>query len=223
MDLIIWGRRVERIVHELSSVSALKNVPYTYVDETCTSSLAIETSQDYFLLLPFKEQRDWLRLKYLQDTEFMQCLEWGKFRDDTCLRDIFKQCNVLLLRNDLNLSLDIGEVSLEKLLSLVAERLIDSNSNVNNNDAGSVENQQQNIAEAINLLPLLATGIDVNLKFRRIDDFEFTSECAIYHLLHISLYHGWIVDPSWLLRFEISVKHIGDLFHVYAFMSYFSV
>lgn len=39
--------------------------------------------------------------------------------------------NVLLLKNNLNLSPDIAEVSQEKLLSLVAERLIDSNSNVN--------------------------------------------------------------------------------------------
>lgn len=39
--------------------------------------------------------------------------------------------NVLLLKNHLNLSPDIPEVSQEKLLSLVAERLIDSNSNVN--------------------------------------------------------------------------------------------
>ncbi|KAB2067105.1 hypothetical protein ES319_A09G203700v1 [Gossypium barbadense] len=105
-------------------------------------------------------------------------------------------CNVLLLRNNLNLSPDIAEVSQEKLLSLVAERLIDSNSNVNNKDEGFVENQQQNIADAIDLLPRLATGIDVNIKFRRIDDFEFTPECAIFDLLDIPLYHGWIVDPQ---------------------------
>ncbi|MED6167678.1 hypothetical protein PIB30_004895 [Stylosanthes scabra] len=105
-------------------------------------------------------------------------------------------CNVLLLRNNINLSPDISEVSQEKLLSLVAERLIDSNSNVNNKDAGYVENQQQNIADAIDLLPRLATGIDVNIKFRRIDDFEFTPECAIFDLLDIPLYHGWIVDPQ---------------------------
>ncbi|XP_019445190.1 PREDICTED: ubiquitin carboxyl-terminal hydrolase MINDY-1-like [Lupinus angustifolius] len=79
--------------------------------------------------------------------------------------------NVLLLRNNLNLSPDIAEVSQEKLLSLVAERLLDSNANLNNKDVGYVENQQQNIADAIDLLPRLATGIDVNLKFRRIDYF----------------------------------------------------
>ena len=37
--------------------------------------------------------------------------------------------NVLLLKNNLNLSPDVAEVTQEKLLSLVAERLIDSNSN----------------------------------------------------------------------------------------------
>nr|XP_043612926.1 ubiquitin carboxyl-terminal hydrolase MINDY-1 isoform X2 [Erigeron canadensis] len=105
-------------------------------------------------------------------------------------------CNVLLLRNNLNLNSDVGEVSQEKLLSLVAERLIDSNTNVDSKDAGYVQNQQQNIADAIDLLPRLTTGIDVNLKFTRIDDFEFTRECAIFDLLDIPLYHGWIVDPQ---------------------------
>ncbi|KAI8530363.1 hypothetical protein RHMOL_Rhmol11G0052100 [Rhododendron molle] len=105
-------------------------------------------------------------------------------------------CNVLLLKNNLSLSPDITEVSQEKLLSLVAERLIDSNSNVNSKDAEYAQNQQQNIADAIDLLPRLATGIDVNIKFLRIHDFEFTPECAIFDLLDIPLYHGWIVDPQ---------------------------
>ena len=39
--------------------------------------------------------------------------------------------NILLLKNNLNLTPDTTEVSQEKLLSLVAERLIDSNSNIN--------------------------------------------------------------------------------------------
>lgn len=105
-------------------------------------------------------------------------------------------CNVLLLRNNLNLSLDASEVSLQKLLSLVAERLIDSNSNVQDKGEEYVNNQQQNIADAIDLLPRLATGIDVNVLFKKINDFEFTPECAIFDLLDIGLYHGWIVDPQ---------------------------
>ncbi|XP_042043405.1 ubiquitin carboxyl-terminal hydrolase MINDY-1-like isoform X1 [Salvia splendens] len=105
-------------------------------------------------------------------------------------------CNVLSLKNSLSLSLDTPEVSQDKLLSLVADRLINSNSKIDNKDAGYVKNQQQNITDAIDLLPRLTTGIDVNIKFRRIDDFEFTPECAIFDLLDIPLYHGWIVDPQ---------------------------
>ncbi|KAF6169366.1 hypothetical protein GIB67_003452 [Kingdonia uniflora] len=35
-------------------------------------------------------------------------------------------------------------------------------------DAGYVENQQQNMSDAIDLLPYLATGIDVNFQFQSI-------------------------------------------------------
>uniref|UniRef100_A0A0D6QZZ5 MINDY deubiquitinase domain-containing protein n=1 Tax=Araucaria cunninghamii TaxID=56994 RepID=A0A0D6QZZ5_ARACU len=105
-------------------------------------------------------------------------------------------CNVLLLRNIINLSSNITEISLEKLLSLVAERLLDANSNTENKDDGYVQNQQQNISDAINLLPRLATGLDVNVRFRHIHDFEFTPECAIFDLLDIGLVHGWIIDPE---------------------------
>ncbi|CAA6657087.1 unnamed protein product [Spirodela intermedia] len=94
-------------------------------------------------------------------------------------------CNVLLLRNVIDLSLDISEVSQQKLLSLVAERLLDSNSNL-----------ERNISDAIDLLPCLARGIDVNVLFRKYVPKEIYSECAIFDLLDIGLYHGWIVDPQ---------------------------
>jgi hypothetical protein len=46
-------------------------------------------------------------------------------------------CNVLLLRNNLNLNPDCYEVSQERLMSLVVDRLIDSNSKVNVNKLAS--------------------------------------------------------------------------------------
>ncbi|XP_062024747.1 uncharacterized protein LOC133740819 isoform X2 [Rosa rugosa] len=60
-------------------------------------------------------------------------------------------------------------------------------------DVGYIENQQQNIADAIDLLPRLATYFVVNI---RKSDFEFTPECTIFDMLDIPLYHGWIVDPQ---------------------------
>lgn len=104
--------------------------------------------------------------------------------------------NVLLLRNQLQLHQDAGQISEARLMSLVAERLLDTNLNVSGKDAAYVSNQQQNISDAIALLSKLATGIDVNVRFRSVVDFEFTSECAIFDLLDISLVHGWLVDPQ---------------------------
>jgi hypothetical protein len=56
-----------------------------------------------------------------------------------------------------------------------------------NKDAGYVENQQQNIADAIDLLPRLATGIDVNLKFRRLASLSL-SLCVLVLLSLINIY-----------------------------------
>ncbi|KAL0873529.1 hypothetical protein Bca101_023234 [Brassica carinata] len=115
-------------------------------------------------------------------------------------------CNVLLLRNDVNLHPDRFQVSQERLLSLVAGILFDSD------DDEFTENQQQKIADAINLLPSFADGINVDIKFRRIDDFECTPELAIFELLKIPLYHGWIVDPQdFETAIAIGCKSYNDL------------
>ena len=46
------------------------------------------------------------------------------------------------------------------------------------------------------VLPKLATGLDVNVRFTGVSDFEYTPECSIFDLLGIPLYHGWLVDPQ---------------------------
>ncbi|KAL1811043.1 hypothetical protein ACET3Z_021108 [Daucus carota] len=54
-------------------------------------------------------------------------------------------------------------------------------------------NPQHNSAHVISRL---ATGIDVNIKFKGITEFELTTERVLFDLLNIPLYHGWIVDPQ---------------------------
>ncbi|XP_024401100.1 uncharacterized protein [Physcomitrium patens] len=105
-------------------------------------------------------------------------------------------CNVLLLRNQVKLCTDITEISSSKLLSLIAERLIDTNILNGTKSVDYERNLQQNIADAMQLLPRLRTGIDVNLRFRHIHDFEFTPECALFDLFDIGLVHGWLFDPQ---------------------------
>ncbi|NWR81776.1 MINY1 hydrolase, partial [Centropus unirufus] len=60
-------------------------------------------------------------------------------------------------------------------------------------------NFQQNIHDTMMVLPKLSTGLDVNVRFTGVSDFEYTPECIIFDLLNVPLYHGWLVDPqvSW--------------------------
>lgn len=46
------------------------------------------------------------------------------------------------------------------------------------------------------VLPKLSTGLDVNVRFTGVTDFEYTPECIAFDLLDIPLYHGWLVDPQ---------------------------
>ncbi|KAJ4912936.1 hypothetical protein Rs2_07557 [Raphanus sativus] len=121
-------------------------------------------------------------------------------------------CNVLLSRNEMSLQHpDRFQVSQERLLSLVADILFDSDADDDDDDEFT-EDQQHKIADAINLLPRFAHGVNVNIRFRRIDDFECTPELAVFDLLNIPLYHGWIVDPQDLeTAIAIGCKSYNDL------------
>lgn len=119
--------------------------------------------------------------------------------------------NVLLLRNAVTLqgAPDVPEVSAQELMSLVAARILDENARGGEDsskgdfeamDAEQAEamrqNQEQNVSDAMAALPSLATGLDVNVRFRHALDFEFTAELAIFDLLDITLCHAWVADPA---------------------------
>jgi len=57
-------------------------------------------------------------------------------------------------------------------------------------------NFKQNLEDVMKILPQLAVGLDVNVRYKAINDFEFTQECLIFDLLNINLYHGWLCDPQ---------------------------
>lgn len=68
-------------------------------------------------------------------------------------------------------------------------------------------NFQQNVNDAMTVLPKLSTGLDVNVRFTGVSDFEYTPECIVFDLLNIPLYHGWLVDP----QSSESVEAVGKL------------
>ena len=94
-------------------------------------------------------------------------------------------------------------------MSLVAGFLLDCNSEqrLANSSSEYRANLQRNIADTIAFLPKLTTGLDVNVRFNGIHQFEFTHETAIFDLLDMALVHGWLVDP------EVRALHASPLSH----------
>jgi hypothetical protein len=45
---------------------------------------------------------------------------------------------------------------------------------------------------ALQIFPKLTTGLDVNIKFHSIFDFEYSDSLAIFDMLSIQLAHGWV-------------------------------
>ncbi|XP_076926254.1 uncharacterized protein LOC143589352 [Bidens hawaiensis] len=94
-------------------------------------------------------------------------------------------CNILLLRGTYNLK-NQTYVSEAQLQAFVAESLF--------NSLCKEENNAKTVADAIDSMPNLTTGVDV--KFQRIDGFELTRENEVFGLLEMRLVHGWLVDPQ---------------------------
>lgn len=104
--------------------------------------------------------------------------------------------NVLLLREKLKLPTMLEQITATQLLAYLAECIMDSVPADIQNDENAILNLEQNIHDAIEILPKLKTGLDVNIRFTGITDFEYTPECIIFDLLRIPLFHGWLIDPD---------------------------
>ena len=107
--------------------------------------------------------------------------------------------NILLLRGQVQLPKDVGEVSQSKVVQILAEYLLDKNQALEDSPSTSDStkaNLQYNLADAISLLPRLTTGVDINVRFNDIRGIEFTADVAVFDLLGIDLVHGWLVDPQ---------------------------
>ncbi|ORX52782.1 DUF544-domain-containing protein [Hesseltinella vesiculosa] len=55
---------------------------------------------------------------------------------------------------------------------------------------------RHNLDSALTLLPRLQSGLDMNVQFTSIRDFEPTAELALFDLFKVDLVHGWMVDPQ---------------------------
>ncbi|XP_064477199.1 ubiquitin carboxyl-terminal hydrolase MINDY-2-like isoform X2 [Ornithodoros turicata] len=102
--------------------------------------------------------------------------------------------NVLTLRGSVKLPLTLDIITVEQLMEHLGDSILSSIPK----DIPEVAqlNYEQNMHDAIAILPKLQTGLDVNVRFTGVKDFEYTPECIVFDLLRIPLCHGWLLDPE---------------------------
>ncbi|KAI8335787.1 hypothetical protein BC941DRAFT_429357 [Chlamydoabsidia padenii] len=133
-------------------------------------------------------------------------------------------CNVLFIRGDLNMRpFEREKVTFEYLLEILGDYLLNhAPPDIKTPEMPPLSssppsilptNQQQepltrqstmeyvltyrhNLDMALTILPRLQTGLDVNVQFSSIHDFEPTAELALFDLFNVDLVHGWIIDPQ---------------------------
>ncbi|KAJ8273647.1 hypothetical protein GJAV_G00103990 [Gymnothorax javanicus] len=102
--------------------------------------------------------------------------------------------NILFLRWQAKLPAQTEVVTIEDLMAHLGECVLSIQPR--EKVQGMELNFQQNMSDAMAVLPKLSTGLDVNVRFTGVSDFEYTPECIVFDLLDIPLYHGWLVDPQ---------------------------
>ncbi|KAL5111809.1 Ubiquitin carboxyl-terminal hydrolase MINDY-1 [Taenia crassiceps] len=102
--------------------------------------------------------------------------------------------NVLLLRGKLTLPADHEVVSSDLIIAALSDELL-SYSTVDW-DEGMRLNYEENLSSALSIFPSLQTGLDINVRFTGVSDFEYTPALTIFDLFRIPLYHGWVADPQ---------------------------
>ncbi|XP_043935971.1 ubiquitin carboxyl-terminal hydrolase MINDY-1 isoform X2 [Protopterus annectens] len=102
--------------------------------------------------------------------------------------------NILFLRWKVKLPPQTELITTEELMAHLGECILSIKPR--ENQEGVQLNFQQNMSDAMAVLPKLSTGLDVNVRFTGVSHFEYTPECIMFDLLDIPLYHGWLVDPQ---------------------------
>ncbi|NXC06178.1 MINY1 hydrolase, partial [Orthonyx spaldingii] len=102
--------------------------------------------------------------------------------------------NVLLLQWKVKLPPQKEVITAEELMAHLGNCILATQPR--DTSEGLQLNFQQNINDTMTVLPKLSTGLDVNVRFTGVSDFEYTPECIVFDLLNIPLYHGWLVDPQ---------------------------
>ncbi|XP_069132190.1 ubiquitin carboxyl-terminal hydrolase MINDY-1-like [Argopecten irradians] len=104
--------------------------------------------------------------------------------------------NVLLLKGQVHLPPNTEVITPDQLMTYIGNCILENAPKTQDTSEAVQLNYQQNMHDAMAVIHKLQTGLDVNVRFTGVSDFEYTPECIIFDLLSIPLYHGWLVDPQ---------------------------
>jgi len=117
-------------------------------------------------------------------------------------------CNVMLLKSQISLPRDVRYVSFQELIQIVSNTMFDANSAVagaegSESASARAANVRESLESALEILPHLNVGLDINCNFGGCQEFEYTRELAVFDLLDIGLFHGWVVSSQDKEAFQI--------------------
>ncbi|KAJ2191368.1 hypothetical protein IW139_004930 [Coemansia sp. RSA 353] len=95
--------------------------------------------------------------------------------------------NALQLTGALQIVGSRRTISGDELTGMLADRLFQT-------DAGSVS--ETDVTQTLALLPTLAQGLDVDLRFAHVYDFSDSGPMQLFRAFNVDLVHGWVVDAE---------------------------
>eukprot|EP01118_Nematostelium_gracile_P018266 TRINITY_DN8072_c0_g1_i1.p1 TRINITY_DN8072_c0_g1~~TRINITY_DN8072_c0_g1_i1.p1 ORF type:complete len:222 (+),score=35.08 TRINITY_DN8072_c0_g1_i1:135-800(+) len=136
-------------------------------------------------------------MEQTKDIYELKCVNYMERRVNIILQNENGPCpliaigNVLALTGRISIDTDRSRISLSDLTSMIAEYMMEANSELRQS-LELKQDYEKNVNDAISILPEMQFGLDVNVKFKHVKDFEYSPQCVIFDLLNIDLVHGWL-------------------------------
>ena len=131
--------------------------------------------------------------------------------------------NVLILQNKIHFHPERCRVMLDELVEVVANSIIEKGLTTSHSSEDKKGSEQQQLDSALNVIPNMARGLDLNIFFSDVASFEFTEEISVFDALDIPLLHGWVLDPQDDASFSVINSNCSYNHLMYKLVEYRSI
>lgn len=111
--------------------------------------------------------------------------------------------NVLILQDVIHFNADRQVINLHALSEIVANAFVERGLSQGNESESRKGSKQQQLDSALNMIPSMGRGLDLNVCFSSVNSFEFTEGISVFDALDIPLLHGWVLDPQDTITYSV--------------------